>query len=226
MGVSFSWRPGPGNTGSIVHGRGRADALPVMVPRLAGGTGRTVKSAGDAWNTLLPCRGKKRRIMCQKASRCLHREATEASSRPGLIYFDSCANSPFNYLLLRLEKHLERSGGRGSGLLLKVLLSPSSTASDARQTGGGGFSPFVPESGQTGESSVLKCTRRAQQWKRHASASGRENRAVACETAAREKRSIAAMRPPGASERRDRWSPPSPLPRCSRQINDQTAGGT
>lgn len=54
--------------------------------------------------------------MCQKASKPLHSEATEVSSRSGLIYFDSCANSPFNYLLLRLEKHLKRTaisrGGR------------------------------------------------------------------------------------------------------------------
>lgn len=59
--------------------------------------------------------------MCQKASKPLHSEATEVSSRSGLIYFDSCANSPFNYLLLRLEKHLEGtaisggSGGVGAG---------------------------------------------------------------------------------------------------------------
>lgn len=54
--------------------------------------------------------------MCQKASKPLHSQATEVSSRSGLIYFDSCVNSPFNYLLLRLEKHLERtaiSGGSG-----------------------------------------------------------------------------------------------------------------
>lgn len=37
-------------------------------------------------------------------------------SRSGLIYFDSCANSPFNYLLLRLEKHLKRTAISGGGL--------------------------------------------------------------------------------------------------------------
>lgn len=73
---------------------------------------RTVKSAGDAQHTAALLR-KKWRIMCQKASKRLHREATEASSRPVLIYFDSCANSPFNYLLLRLEKH---RGVRAAGI--------------------------------------------------------------------------------------------------------------
>lgn len=123
MGVSFSWRPGQGNTGTIVHGRGRANALPIMVLRLAGEEVWEASGTGGQWsrqetrrNTLLPCCEKKWRIMCQKASKRLHREVTEASSRPVLIYFDSCANSSFNYLLLRLEKHLKRTSSRGSRL--------------------------------------------------------------------------------------------------------------